>query len=59
MANYVVVTCPRCKKTVIALTRCKTRTCPYCGARIKLKGLYVGFKKAEDARAYRAKLQGF
>jgi len=56
--TYAVVNCPRCKKLVVASLRYKSRTCPYCGARIPLKGQYVTFKTAKDARLFKAKLQG-
>ncbi|RLI28324.1 hypothetical protein DRO50_03240 [Candidatus Bathyarchaeota archaeon] len=34
---YMVILCYRCGRALIAKAGCKTRLCPYCGARVALE----------------------
>ena len=35
--NYLVVACTNCGRLLLAVSDKKTRSCPYCGRRVKLK----------------------
>jgi len=35
--RYVIVPCPYCKQLQVAPGNAKTKTCPYCGRRFKLR----------------------
>jgi len=61
MTSTVIVECGQCKGLLLAAKSQKTRTCPYCGARVDLqKGKRVGsaenaFEASEMMRKIKAK----
>jgi DNA-directed RNA polymerase subunit RPC12/RpoP len=50
--NYLVVECSNCKRFLLAASDKKTRTCPYCGKRVKLEDARIAAKSesSEEAR---------
>jgi predicted RNA-binding Zn-ribbon protein involved in translation (DUF1610 family) len=50
--HYLVIECTRCRRFLLAVSRNETRTCPYCGKRVRLEGarVVVRSESAEDAR---------
>lgn len=37
LANYIIVTCSKCRGYLLAKEHTKTRTCPYCGSKVTLE----------------------
>jgi DNA-directed RNA polymerase subunit RPC12/RpoP len=54
--QYLVVECLNCKRFLLAASNKKTRTCPYCGKRVKLEDARV-VGKSESAYEARTILQ--
>ena len=48
---YVVAKC-KCGRWLIVPYRQKSRLCPYCGRRVRLKGRYRVFKRLIDAQYF-------
>jgi DNA-directed RNA polymerase subunit RPC12/RpoP len=50
--HYLVVECSNCKRFLLAASDKKTRTCPYCGKRVKLEDARIAAKSesSEEAR---------
>ena len=50
--HYLVVECSNCKRFLLAASDKKTRTCPYCGKRVKLEDarIAVTSESSEEAR---------
>jgi DNA-directed RNA polymerase subunit RPC12/RpoP len=50
--NYLVVECSNCKRFLLAASDKKTRTCPYCGKRVKLEDARIAAtsESSEEAR---------
>jgi DNA-directed RNA polymerase subunit RPC12/RpoP len=48
MGTMLIVECPHCGGLLMAAERQKTRTCPYCGAKIDLRRAHR-LASAEDA----------
>jgi len=50
--QYVVVECVHCNRFLLAMSTNETRTCPYCGKRLRLGDARViaRSKTAEEAR---------
>jgi len=53
---YVVVECTTCRRPFLAMSTNETRTCPYCGKRVRLKYVRV-IARTETAEAARIALQ--
>jgi predicted RNA-binding Zn-ribbon protein involved in translation (DUF1610 family) len=50
--HYLVIECTSCKRFLLAVSKNETRTCPYCGKRVRLEDarVVVRSESAEDAR---------
>jgi len=59
MKHYLVLECNTCKRYLLAISRNKTRTCPYCGKRVALGKARVVSRTqtAEEARLALQKLK--
>jgi DNA-directed RNA polymerase subunit RPC12/RpoP len=57
--NYLVLTCSACNRYLLAISRNRTRSCPYCGKRIHLEKakIYSSSESAEEARLVLQKLK--
>jgi DNA-directed RNA polymerase subunit RPC12/RpoP len=57
--DYLVVECSTCKRFILAVSDKKTRTCPYCGKRVRLEDARVAAKSqsAPEARLALQKLK--
>jgi len=51
--QYLVISCTKCKRILLATSDKKTRTCPYCGERVKMEDTQTLFQaeNPEEARA--------
>jgi len=51
--HYLVIACTRCKRLLLATADKKTRTCPYCGKRVKMGDAPTLFQSEnpDEARA--------
>jgi DNA-directed RNA polymerase subunit RPC12/RpoP len=54
--QYLVVACTRCGRLLLAVSDKKTRTCPYCGHRVKLGEARV-VTRSENPKKARLVLQ--
>lgn len=54
--QYVVVECVRCNRFLLAMSNNETRTCPYCGKRLRLGDARV-IARSETAEEARLVLQ--
>lgn len=54
--HYLVVECSNCRRFLLAASDKKTRTCPYCGKRVKLEDVRI-VAKSESAEEARLALQ--
>jgi DNA-directed RNA polymerase subunit RPC12/RpoP len=54
--QYLVVACTRCSRLLLAVSDKKTRTCPYCGQRVKL-GEATVITRSENPKKARLVLQ--
>lgn len=54
--HYLVVECTNCRRFLLGASDKKTRTCPYCGKRVKMSDASV-LAKSESAEEARAVLQ--
>ena len=54
--HYLVVACTRCGRLLLAASDKKTRSCPYCGRRVKIENARV-IARSENAREARLVLQ--
>ena len=41
---YLVISCTNCKRLLLATSDKKSRTCPYCGERVKMADTHVLFQ---------------
>jgi DNA-directed RNA polymerase subunit RPC12/RpoP len=57
--HYLVLTCSACNRYLLAISRNRTRSCPYCGKRIHLgkAKIYSRSESAEEARLVLQKLK--
>lgn len=49
--DYLVVECSNCKRFLLAASDKKTRTCPYCGKRVKLEDARIAAKSKSSKEA--------
>jgi DNA-directed RNA polymerase subunit RPC12/RpoP len=42
--DYLVIPCTNCKRLLLATSDKKTRTCPYCGERVKIGNAQILFQ---------------
>jgi predicted nucleic acid-binding Zn-ribbon protein len=54
--DYLVVACTNCGRLLLAVSDKKTRSCPYCGRRVKLKDASV-IAHSENPKKARQVLQ--
>ena len=54
--HYLVVECMNCRRFLLAVSTNKTRTCPYCGKRLRLRDAKV-VARSETAEEVRLVLQ--
>ncbi|MCD6510401.1 MAG: DUF1922 domain-containing protein [Thermoprotei archaeon] len=47
--RYLIVKCPYCKNYLTMPEGVRTRTCPYCGKKLKASGLII-MARAKDGR---------
>jgi DNA-directed RNA polymerase subunit M/transcription elongation factor TFIIS len=57
--DYLVLECPACSRYLLAYSNNKTRTCPYCGKKVKIDTTRLVSRSynAEDARLALQKLK--
>ena len=46
---YLIINCPTCAKIIMARTTNRTKTCPYCGAKVPLYGAKI-LERTEDVQ---------
>jgi DNA-directed RNA polymerase subunit RPC12/RpoP len=54
--HYLMVACTRCGRLLLAASDKKTRSCPYCGRRVKIENARL-IARSENAREARLVLQ--
>jgi DNA-directed RNA polymerase subunit RPC12/RpoP len=54
--HYLVVACTHCGRLLLAASDKRTRSCPYCGRRVKIENARV-IARSENAREARLVLQ--
>jgi DNA-directed RNA polymerase subunit RPC12/RpoP len=52
--QYLVVPCANCKRLLLASSDKKTRTCPYCGERMKIGDAQIIFQSQNPSEAREA-----
>lgn len=55
--HYLVVECVNCRRFLLAMSTNETRTCPYCGKRLRMRDAKV-IARSETAEGARLVLQG-
>ena len=57
--EYLVLECTECNRYFLAVSENRTRTCPYCGKRVKVEKARIASRsdKAEEARLILQKLK--
>jgi DNA-directed RNA polymerase subunit RPC12/RpoP len=57
--EYLVLECTACNRYFLAVSENRTRTCPYCGKRVKVEKARIASRsdKAEEARLILQKLK--
>jgi DNA-directed RNA polymerase subunit RPC12/RpoP len=52
--RYLVIPCTNCKRLLLAASDKKTRTCPYCGERVKMGNAQIIFQSEDPSEAREA-----
>ncbi len=55
---YIIIDCPRCKRYYIKKYGVKTASCPYCGARVRVKPeKFIVYRSLEETRRKLAEMR--
>jgi len=49
--HYLVIACTNCKRLLLGTSDKKSRTCPYCGVRVKMENAQVIFESENSKEA--------